>query len=343
MRTEPEAFSSSPTSAEADEPDEPSRALKTPDTSAKTTNGNGNGNGQEKPGFMARLKYLFTGEHEKNDSGLREAIEEYIVEPLEELSTDPVTSHERLLLSNILKLQDLSVVNVMVPRVDIVAIDVDSSKDELFALLAEKQYSRLPVYKDTLDEVLGTVHIKDIVEQIANKKKINLLDIMSEVPIVAPSMPVLDLVLKMRHSRRHMALVVDEYGGIDGLVTIGDIIEAIIGEVDDEHDIQNEPSMKENKDGSVIADARVNLEEFEDRYGTILSDEERGESDTLGGLVFDIAGRVPARGEVITHDTGMVFEVLEGDPRRIDRVKITHIPEPEEDQDEKSTGQRENA
>ncbi|MBL4805328.1 MAG: HlyC/CorC family transporter [Alphaproteobacteria bacterium] len=343
MRTESEAFSTSSSPAEDGEQDEPSRIQKQTENSSKTVNGNGNGNGHEKPGLLSRLKYLFTGQHEKNDNGLREAIEEYIVEPLEELHTDPVSSHERLLLSNILKLQDLNVVNVMVPRADIVALDVNSSKDELFALLAEKQCSRFPVYKDTLDEVLGTVHIKDIVEQIANKQKVNLLDVMAEVPIVSPSMPVLDLVLKMRSSRRHMALVVDEYGGIDGLVTIGDIIEAIIGEVDDEHDIQNEPTMKENRDGSIVADARVNLQEFEDRFGTILSEEEREESDTLGGLVFDIAGRVPARGEVITHDTGMVFEVLEGDPRRIDRVKITHIPEPEDMQDEKTASQRESA
>ena len=140
-----------------------------------------------------------------------------------------------------------------------------------------------------------------------------------------------------------MALVVDEYGGIDGLVTVGDIIEAIIGEVDDEHDIQEDPSLTEHKDGSVIADARVNLEEFEERYGTILTEEEREESDTLGGLVFDTAGRVPARGEMITHDTGMVFEVLEGDPRRIERIKITHIPKADPSENEKTAGQRDSA
>jgi magnesium and cobalt transporter len=343
MRTEPEALSILSSSGETDDPDDPPRTEKTLDPTFKSPNGNSNGNGNDKPSFWRRLKYLFTGEHEKNDNGLREAIEEYIVEPLEEISSDPLSNHERLLLSNILKLQDLTVVNVMVPRVDIVAIDVNSSKDELYALLAEKQCSRFPVYKDTLDEVLGTVHIKDIVECIAKKQKVNLVELLNEVPIVSPSMPVLDLVLKMRQSRRHMALVVDEYGGIDGLVTIGDIIEAIIGDVDDEHDIQEDPSMRENRDGSVIADARVNLEEFEDRYGQILSEEEREESDTLGGLVFDIAGRVPARGEVITHDTGMVFEVLDGDPRRIDRIKITDIPDPDTDDDEKSTGQRESA
>jgi len=332
MRTEPEALATVSSSDDTDDPDSPARTESTPKPS----------NGQDKPGLLNRLKYLFTGEREKSDNGLREAIEEYIEDP-EELDADPVTSHERLLLSNILKLQDMKVVNVMVPRADIIAIDVNTSKEDLYTHLSEKQCSRFPVYNGTLDEVLGTVHIKDIVECIANKRKIDLFDLMSEVPIVSPSMPVLDLVLKMRQSKRHMALVVDEYGGIDGLVTVGDIIEAIIGEVDDEHDIQEDPSITEHKDGSVIADARVNLEEFEERYGTILTEEEREESDTLGGLVFDTAGRVPARGEMITHDTGMVFEVLEGDPRRIERIKITHIPKAGPSENEKTAGQRDSA
>ena len=128
-----------------------------------------------------------------------------------------------------------------------------------------------------------------------------------------------------------MALVVDEYGGIDGLVTIGDVIESIIGEVDDEHDTQDDDAqMRVNSDGTVLADARVLINEFEDQFGMLLEEDEREESDTLGGLVFDIAGRVPARGEIITHKSGMLFEVLEADSRRISRLKISQIPAPEE-------------
>ncbi|MEZ5813388.1 MAG: hemolysin family protein [Alphaproteobacteria bacterium] len=284
---------------------------------------------QDKPGLLTRLRFLFTGKHEKTDEGLREAIEDYIVEP-EGFNNDSVSTHERLLFSNILKLRDISVVDVMIPRADIVALDVDTPKDDLFKLLSEQQFSRFPVYSETLDDVLGTVHIKDIVGAIAKGQKISLKDMVIEIPIVSPAMTIPDLVLKMRHSRRHMALVVDEYGGIDGLVTIGDVIESIIGEIEDEHDTHVEPQMIEAKDGSVLADARVSLEEFENRYGALLDDEEREESDTLAGLVSDLAGRIPVRGEVITHSSGMVFEIMEADPRRVSSLKISHIPEENE-------------
>jgi len=119
---------------------------------------------------------------------------------------------------------------------------------------------------------------------------------------------------------------VDEFGGIDGLVTIGDVIEAIVGEIDDEHDLDDDPQMLEVEDGVVVADARVDLEEFEERFGMFLSDEEREEIDTLGGLVFTIAGRVPVRGEILTHECGMVFEIIDADPRKINRLRIRDIP-----------------
>ncbi len=263
---------------------------------------------------------------EKNEEALREAIEEYIVEP-ESFNGDSISTHERVLLSNILNLRDISVANVMIPRADIVAIDVNSSKKDLLKLLSEHRYSRFPVFHDTLDEVVGTIHIKDIVATLAKGEKLSIKEIITEIPIVSPSMPILDLVLKMRQTRRHVALVVDEFGGIDGLITIGDVIETIIGEVDDEHDIECEPQIKSNKDGSLTSDARVYLTDFEDHVGKFLNDEERGESDTLGGLVFDLAGHVPVRGEVITHPTGMVFEILDADPRRVKSLKITNIPE----------------
>ena len=123
-----------------------------------------------------------------------------------------------------------------------------------------------------------------------------------------------------------MALVVDEYGGIDGLVTIGDVIESIIGEIDDEHDTEDTPQMIDGSNGSILADARVSIENFEACYGSILYPEEREESDTLGGLVFDLAGRVPVRGEIITHKSGMLFEIIDADARRINRLKIRNIP-----------------
>lgn len=261
----------------------------------------------------------------RNDTSLREAIEEYIEEP-EHPEADSVSAQERALLLNILKLRDISVVNVMIPRADIIAIEENTTKEELLALLSEKQFSRLPVYRETLDEVLGTIHIKDILSSLAKDETIDIPALVTEIPIVSPAMSILDLMLEMREHKRHMVLVVDEYGGIDGLVTIGDVIESIIGEIDDEHDIDEDPQMKEQDDGSVIADARVSIEEFEQRFGKRLSSEEREESETLGGLVFLMAGRVPARGEVLAHTTGMVFKILDADPRRIKSLKIYKIP-----------------
>ena len=262
----------------------------------------------------------------KQDTSLREAIEEYIDEEPQSLEADAETLHERALLSNILALRDISVDKVMVPRADIIAIDVGANKEELFALIAEGQVSRLPVFKDTLDDVIGTIHLKDIVAAQSSGKDFVIGENITEIPIVSPAMPILDLLLTMRQSRRHMALVVDEYGGIDGLVTIGDIVESVLGEIEDEHDTQEDPQLMPDTDGSVMADARVSIDHFENEYGTLLNDDERSESDTLGGLVFAIAGRVPVRGEVLTHDTGMEFEIIDADPRRVNVIRIRKIP-----------------
>lgn len=269
------------------------------------------------------IKSLFAP---KQDTSLREAIEEYIDEDRPNVEIDAEALHERVLLSNILALRDISVDKVMVPRADIIAIDGSASKEELFELIAGNQVSRLPVYNGNLDEIVGTIHLKDIVAAMAAGKEFIIGDNITEIPIVSPAMPILDLLLTMRQSRRHMALVVDEYGGIDGLVTIGDIVESVLGEIEDEHDTPEAPQWTENKDGTVLADARLDIDEFEERYGKVLSDDERSESDTLGGLVFSLAGRIPVRGEVLTHATGMEFEVIDADPRRVNVVRIRNIP-----------------
>lgn len=279
---------------------------------------------QQNTGLLGQLKSLLSGRR-NDDTTLREAIEEYIEEP-ENLELDPVALHERALFSNILKLRDVRVHKVMVPRADIIGLNVDTEQSELFSILAEKQVSRIPVYKDTLDDVLGTIHLKDVMGALAKGDEINIKDLLTEVPIVSPSMPLLDLLMTMRESRRHMAMVVDEFGGIDGLVTIGDVIESIVGEIDDEHDEDEPPQLVEQDDGSVLVDARLDIDEFEQQYGKLLSDEEREESHTLGGLAFMMAGRVPARGEVLTHESGTLFEILEADQRRISLIKIRNIP-----------------
>jgi len=278
----------------------------------------------ENKGFFGRL---FNGQKKNDSASLREAIEDYIIEVENgDLTADAAFAHERALLSNILSLRENSVSEIMIPRADIVAIDVTTSQSELLNLLSEKQNSRIPVYKDTLDEVLGTIHIKDILASLAQGREIDIEDLLRHVPIISPAMSVLDLLMMFREMKKHMALVVDEFGGIDGLITVGDVLESIVGEIDDEYDLETDPSMSENKDGSISADARIDIDEFEEKYGEIFTEEERECIDTLGGLVFALAGRIPARGEIIVHPNGMIFEVIDADPRRVNRLLIKKMP-----------------
>lgn len=280
----------------------------------------------EKNGFLSHIKSMFSKPKNGNDM-LREALEEYIEEMDEETDTPSMASHEKALISNVLKLRDSTVIDVMIPRADIAAIEVNASQESLMELLSEKQFSRIPVYRDTLDDILGTVHIKDIMSSMAANQDLNIKSMIRPVPIVSPSLPVLDLLLKMQSDKKHMVLVVDEHGGIDGLVTIGDLIETIVGEFDDEFDTETPPQITENSDGSIVVDARLDIDDFEESYGQILSEDDHEEADTLGGLVFYTAGRIPARGEVIEHESGMVFEILDADQRRVSRLRIRNIPE----------------
>lgn len=262
-----------------------------------------------------------------DDDSLRDAIEE-LIEDKETAPQSAVAAHERLLISNILQLRDLPVVDAMVPRADIVAISVDTSKEDLYNLLSEKPHSRIPVYKDDLDNILGVINVKDIVANLKNDGAFEIRDIMRDVLVVSPAMRVMDLLLQMRQSRVHIAFVVDEFGGIDGLITINDLIEAIVGEIDDEYDFDIEPQLIERPDGTAIADGRYPIVDFEKKYGeTFAENEEHEEVDTMGGLVTFIAGHVPTRGEVIKHAaSGVEFEVIDADPRRVMRVRIRNIP-----------------
>ncbi len=256
---------------------------------------------------------------------VREVLEELIDEKASENAT-PVESQERMLLANVLSLRERTVADVMVPRADIVAIDVASTVADLIALFGREEHSRIPVYQGNLDNAIGMVHIKDIiVAQSKGTTNARLGSMVRDVLFVAPSMHVLELLLEMRFKRIHMALVVDEFGGVDGLLTIEDLVEEIVGDIDDEYDEDTEPQLVARPDGALDADARVSLETFEGVVGTILSDEERAEIDTLGGLVFDLLGRVPIRGELVKHPSGMEIEILEADPRRVKRLRVRGV------------------
>ncbi len=259
---------------------------------------------------------------------VREVIEELIEEQSD--TDSAIDEHERVLLSNVLKQRDATVEHIMVPRTDIVSVRAETSIADVVILLVKEGHSRVPVYRESLDEVIGMVHIKDlasaILEQSTDGVELNLEKAMRRVIFVAPSTRVLDLLLEMRIKRTHMAMVVDEYGGIDGLVTIEDLVEQIVGEISDEHDEDEEPELSAQADGTVVADARVTLTDFVERYGQVFSGEECSESDTLGGLVFKLTGRVPSRGELVSHSSGIEFEILDADPRKIKRLRLRNLP-----------------
>lgn len=274
------------------------------------------------------LRGLVSSPKSPQEGTLREALEE-VIEEFEDNGSETVAAHERALISNILKLRDMTVLDVMIPRADIVAIEEGTPAEELFQLLSEKQYSRMPVYRENLDQVIGTIHIKDILAALSQGKHVVISDLVRRVPIVSPAMPVPDLLLEMQHTTKHMAMVVDEYGGIDGLVTIGDVIESIFGEIDDEFQKADEPEIIRRDDGSVVVDARYDLEEFEEEYGVLTNNEDLEDVDTLGGLVSTVTGRIPARGEIVTlKDSNVKFEVLDADPRRINRLRIRNLKRP---------------
>lgn len=274
------------------------------------------------------IKKIFKPRYDSQS--LKEAIEDLMEDHDDDTPDDgngsvQTSAHERSLIANILKLHDETVEDVMVPRVDIIAIEENAAHSDVLKIIADHQYSRYPVYRDQLDDIIGTVHIKDILAQMGAGKKIKIADLVRDIPIVSPAMPVSDLILFMKEKRKHMVLTIDEYGGIDGLVTLGDIIETIVGEIEDEYDTSTHAILIERPDGSILAEGRVELEEFEEKFGKVFTEDEHNEADTLAGLVFGIAGRVPARGELIEHENGLEFEILDAGPRRINRLKIRNL------------------
>ncbi|WP_298293760.1 transporter associated domain-containing protein [uncultured Litoreibacter sp.] len=219
--------------------------------------------------------------------------------------------------------------DVAIPRAEMVSVPVDIALSELIIVFRESGLTRLPVFKDTLDTPIGLVHLKDLalkhgfVGKGTSRAKFNLKRLVREVLFVPPSMPIGVLLQKMQSGRKHMALVIDEYGGVDGLVTIEDLIEQVIGEIEDEHDIEEADTFKLEKAGVYLAQSRAPLDEFENEIGIRLSDDEMDEEiDTLGGLVFMLTGRVPSRGEVVKHSSGAEFEIVDADPRRIKRIRV---------------------
>ncbi|MDB5649026.1 MAG: uncharacterized protein JWL62_546 [Hyphomicrobiales bacterium] len=313
----------------------------------------------ERPSLVDRMRALF---------GLSPAsIRDDIEDALDDTSaTGDFTPQERAMLKNVLGLHELRVQDVMVPRADIIAVGLEDTLGDVLSVFRTAGHSRLPVHGETLDDPRGMVHIRDFVDYIARSAEtflktspaptapvgenretmrqaivrlrgIGELDlslplskagVVRPVLFVPPSMPALDLLVKMQATRTHMALVIDEYGGTDGLASIEDIVEMIVGDIEDEHDEDDHPKIDRAVDGSWIADARASLDDLSIAlavdFESLFADED---VDTLGGLVTTVAGRVPVRGEIVISADNFEFEILDADPRRVKRVRIRLIGE----------------
>ena len=267
------------------------------------------------------------------EQGVRASIAELVQEAADAVHlpghAPELDRQEQALIANVLRLRGTTADDVMIPRADIIAMKLDVSLDEALGQIRREGHSRLPVYRDQLDDIVGMIHIKDVFSYVGRPDAFQLEAILRRPLLVAPQIPVLDLLLQMRQSRMHLALVVDEYGGIDGLLTIEDLVETIVGDISDEHDEIAGPMVTERGDGSLDMDGRLPVEDFESRLGQVLTEDEReADIDTIGGLVFTLAGRVPAKGEVIGHPSGFEFRVLESDARRIRRLRVRRTPTP---------------
>jgi CBS domain containing-hemolysin-like protein len=303
-------------------------------SSPESTSGSGSGANAQSGAHETSLPTRWIGrlrDHFRSRSdSLRESLTEVIDEHQDE-SAD-FTPVERMMLTNIMRIGQLRLEDVMVPRADIVAVEVDAGPEELIKTFNSAGHSRLPLYRDTLDDPVGMVHIKDLLRRwsedgMDKQPNFSLLEIRRELMFVPPSMRAVDLLLKMRVTRIHLALVIDEYGGTDGLITIEDLVQEIVGEIRDEHD-EDGPKLTPRPDGGYDADGRVEVTELELATGiSLVPDDQEYYADTLGGLVTLLTGRVPQRGEFITHPGGLEFEILEADASSVIRLRVC-MPRP---------------
>ena len=275
---------------------------------------------QKKDSLIGKVFRFFFKSQDQNN--LRESIQDVIEESSRNGdASSNLTSKEKTILENILSINKLKASDVMVPRAEIVCASHDSSYQELIKIIEKESHSRIPIYRKDLDDVLGMVHIKDLIKLNFKQtdKEFDLKKILKNVLFVPPSMPVLNILLKMQSTKLHMALVIDEHGGTDGLVTIEDLVEEIVGEIQDEHDQDDLVEFRKVNENTFIANAKMELEDFEKKINfNFYADN----VDTLGGYVFSIINRVPQKGEIVKTNTIYSFEVLDADPRKIKVLKI---------------------
>ena len=275
---------------------------------------------QKKDSLIGKVfRFLFKSQDQNN---LRESIQDVIEESSRNGdASSNLTNKEKTILENILSINKLKALDIMVPRAEIVCASHNSSYQELIKIIEKESHSRIPIYRKDLDDVLGMVHIKDLIKLNFKEtdKEFDLKSILKNVLFVPPSMPVLNILLKMQSTKLHMALVIDEHGGTDGLVTIEDLVEEIVGEIQDEHDHEDLVEFRQVNENTFIANAKMELEDFEKKINFNFN---ALNVDTLGGYVFSIINRVPQKGEIIKTNTIYSFEILDADPRKIKVLKI---------------------
>lgn len=261
----------------------------------------------------------------KSEGTIKEMIEEALEDESGEGGT--ISAEEKSILKNMIHFGELTVRDIMVPRSDIMGVPRDVTIEELKQHVVTIGHTRIPVYDESLDAIEGFIHVKDLFPQLASGDVFDISKVIREILFIPPSMRIVDLLLKMRVSGCHIAIVVDEFGGTDGLVTMEDLFEELVGEIQDEHDgHESDPTLRWLGDHVLETDARTTIEKLEEALGESLSDEEIAEDiDTLGGLIFSNLGRVPVRGEVVMLKTNLKAEILIADPRRIRLVRITRI------------------
>ncbi len=273
-----------------------------------------------------RIKSAFT-KHPEEDQVI-ETIEEIMDEREERGDKVLIDPDELGLLKNLFKLKDIRAGQVCIPGIDIVGIQVDAPLEELKKIVISDKFTRLPVYEKSLDDIIGVIHVKDLLCAVLEREEVTVREVMTNNVLFVPSsMRALDLLRDMQAKKTQMAVVVDEYGGTDGLITLEDLLEEIVGEIEDEHDALDTPPVLHRIGNSVIqADARIRLVDLENRIGAFLtSDEKEEELETIGGLVSHLAGKLPKIGDTVSHASGLIFEVIDADSRHVKKVKITQF------------------
>ncbi len=268
----------------------------------------------------------------KEEDKVFETLEEIIDAREERGDAHLVDARELPMLKNLFQLRDVRAKDVMTPRVDIAAIPVDMKTGALSRYLLTEKFSRYPVYDGSLDNIVGLLYTKDVLFCLLQKEKVNIEELMRrEVLFISPTMRALDLLKVMQKRQSQLAVVVDEHGGADGLVALEDLLEVVVGEIDDEHDEPEQEMIKRINPTTLEVDAKTKLDELEKIIGVSLDDDPNDDIDTIGGVIAHLTGRVPAKGEVIHHrSTGIRFIILSSNPSHIEKVKITNIPVPDE-------------